>query len=336
MINLFIDTNIYLNFYHFSNETLDKLSDLQKLINTTKEINLFVPSHLVDEFKRNREAKIKDALKKFEDSNLKINFPRMCSDYGEVKEIRALISRVTSLKKELMDKLNTEIMSNSLKADSIINNLFTKSIGINSEIIEKAKLRFQLGNPPGKNRSYGDAINWEFLLSNVPDKEDVYFVSGDVDYASPLDDNLFSQYLLEDWFSKKGSELFFYKSLNDFFKAKYPDIQLIDDYIKDSLINDLEKSRSFDNARYNIRRLLELDGFSESQINKIVKSSIANPQIYNANIYSPETVGKRLERIISGYEDKLEPENYKDFCHKFKINIEPESVEEVEDDDLPF
>lgn len=61
-MNLFIDTNIYLTFFHFSS---DDLEELKKLIVVIKEgqINLILPDQVIDEFKRNREVKIADALK---------------------------------------------------------------------------------------------------------------------------------------------------------------------------------------------------------------------------------------------------------------------------------
>ena len=35
---------------------------------------------------------------------------------------------------------------------------------------------FRRRNPPGKDNKYGDAINWECLLYNVPNEEDLYFI----------------------------------------------------------------------------------------------------------------------------------------------------------------
>jgi hypothetical protein len=50
----------------------------------------------------------------------------------------------------------------------------------------------QLGNPPGKPGSCGDAVNWEALLQGCPNGEDLELVSEDRDYASPLDDTRMS------------------------------------------------------------------------------------------------------------------------------------------------
>ncbi len=65
-MNLFIDTNIYLSFYHFTSDDLEELRKLIVAIHE-KRIKLYVTSQLRDEFRRNREIKIADALKLFTD-----------------------------------------------------------------------------------------------------------------------------------------------------------------------------------------------------------------------------------------------------------------------------
>jgi hypothetical protein len=321
MINLFIDTNIYLNFYYFSEEDLKKLGDLQTLINKTNEIKLFVPSQIVDEYIRNRENKIKDALQRFEEATKKLTIPNLCSGYSdEIKEIKKYYSLFLDNKKKLIEKLKEDIRSKNLHADKIIQDLFSKSKEkMIPAILSRATLRSNIGNPPGKNGSYGDAINWEFLLNEIPSGEDLYFISDDKDYVSQLDENVFLPFLFEEWQKKKDSEIFFYKSLNKFFKDKFPDIELVDEYIKDIKIKKLSESYSFDNARANIVELYKINDFSDNQINKIVEIAINNDQIYNAHQYSPSIVGKRLESIINGHESNIPYASYEDFCNKFNI-----------------
>ena len=59
-------------------------------------------------------------------------------------------------------------------------------ISSSEELVNRAIVRFNTGNPPGKDRKYGDAINWETLLESVPCGEDLFFISADKDYASIL------------------------------------------------------------------------------------------------------------------------------------------------------
>ena len=79
MKNLFIDSNIWLSLYHFTNDDLAQFSKLKDMIN--KSIRLFVPQQVYDEITRNREAKLKDALKAFDVKALQ--FPAFCKAYDE-------------------------------------------------------------------------------------------------------------------------------------------------------------------------------------------------------------------------------------------------------------
>lgn len=331
MKNLFIDTNIFLNFYHFSNEDLDKLNDLESLISKTKEIRLFVPNQVIDEFNRNRESKIKDALKKFDSSILNLQIPKMCAGYAEAETIRDHYNKFIAVKNELTRKINIDIKGQQLKADKLIKNLFELSKrSLTEDIVNKARLRVQLGNPPGKNDSHGDAINWEFLLETVPDNEDLYFISADSDYLSPLNENELSQFLHREWTSRKNSTIHFYKTLRVFFKKNYPDIKLVDEYIKEIKIKEFSESTSFDDARANIRDLEKIADFTTDQIVQIVKASVSNDQIYNAHKYSPEIVGEKLAKIVEGATGNIERSWYEIFCAKFEIREKPV------DDDWPF
>jgi predicted nucleic acid-binding protein len=67
MITLFVDTNILLSFYHLTSEDLEELRKLVALIDTGK-IKLVLTEQVKDEFKRNRSAKIADAMKKLQEA----------------------------------------------------------------------------------------------------------------------------------------------------------------------------------------------------------------------------------------------------------------------------
>ena len=67
MINLFIDTNIFLSFFHWTSEDLEELKKLIVLMDND-EIRLFLPEQVRNEFARNRGAKIVDAMRKLQDA----------------------------------------------------------------------------------------------------------------------------------------------------------------------------------------------------------------------------------------------------------------------------
>ena len=103
----------------------------------------------------------------------------------------------------------------TLKADKIIQELFKNGTEISSdeEIIAKARIRIELGNPPGKHGSLGDAINWEALLQQIPDGAPLHFITDDRDYISSLDENKLKGFLIHEWAEGKNSELHYYKRL---------------------------------------------------------------------------------------------------------------------------
>src|SRR5205085_11004510 len=94
------------------------------------------------------------------------------------------------------------------------------------DIVEKAKRRILLGNPPGKKDSLGDSINWESLLQFVKNGDDVYFISGDGDYRSAVGNNEFSQYLKMEWENIKQSKIHYYKLIIEFFKDNFPELKI--------------------------------------------------------------------------------------------------------------
>lgn len=331
MINLFIDTNIFLNFYHFSNEDLESLSDLSNLIEANK-VEIFLTEQVLQEFSRNRESKIQDAVKRLNSNDAKAEIPQMIKDYEEANELKKAEKIFRERKKALLDKLSHDISNNSLKADKVLRDLFDKIeiIKTSDEIFNAAKRRYDIGNPPGKKGSLGDAINWESLLTTISYGEDIYFVSGDTDYISELNENDFSSFLLKEWENKKASKLHFYKSFNNFLKHKFPDVKITSEEIKEAKIEAFENSPNFDGARARLEVLHKIGEFSDQQILRIVKASISNNQIYWAHEYSPELIGEKLYDIINGKENVIPYDMYQVFCDYF--DIEPI----LRDEDLPY
>lgn len=82
----------------------------------------------------------------------------------------------------------------------------------------EAKTRIDLGNPPGKKKSLGDAVNWEILKDEVPLGEDLYFVGEDVDFYSDLYKDNFKEMLIDEWQNDKKSTIFCYKRLAHFLR----------------------------------------------------------------------------------------------------------------------
>jgi len=314
-IHLFIDTNVYLKFYHFSNDDLEELSKLQVLLDNDK-LELYLPEQVINEFSRNRDNKLADALRNFNQSKLTAQFPQFCKEYKEYDSLKKLMRDFDHEKSNLLKNVMLAIETNSLKADKIIELLFDKArrIDISPELVEKGKLRFDLGNPPGKNKSYGDAINWESLLSNVEHNNDLYFIADDKDYFSEINTSKFNDFLYNEWATKKGAKIKFYKTLSDFFKDVFPDIKLATELEKEILVSQLEGSPNFYTSRQLLSKLSKFGEFSTEQVNQIVKSSMENTQIFW--ISQDYDINEYLYKFIDQNKAKIEDNLLKEFVEQ--------------------
>lgn len=324
-LNLFIDTNVLLGFYRYSKDDLAKLNQLEDLIVKTKDIKLIVTSQQVDEFYRNRDKVIADVVKELSTS---ISIPQLFSGHSDYKLIRKQAEMIKTEVERVKNETLEDARKGNLKADAIISRLFKDATVVSAEIMRKAKSRAEVGNPPGKAGSLGDAINWELLLSVVPADEDLHIVSRDGDYASALDKGQLNSFLEKEWDKSRFGSLHLYETLNSLFKTNFPQIKLMDEYIKDDLIRQLSQSGSFDGSRAIIEKLLKVGNFSEKQIAALYKAATTNDQVYNAHKYSPDLVGDKLWQIIKPHWGKFTKDTQNNWMETFPDNSEPE--------DLPF
>lgn len=277
VINLFIDTNIWLAMFHLSKDDLKELDKLSKLIN--REIRLFISEQVRCEYIRNRDAKIKDALDKFKLPGLQ--FPNLVKCYDEYDVLKEKYEELKKEHNKITEKITNDVLNQKTPADFAINNMFnaTEIYECSDKIINKAKTRYDLGNPPGKKNSYGDAVNWEFLLDSVPQNEDLFFISDDKDYCSELSSEQFNTYLEIEWTEQKNSELHFYRSLHDFLSDKYKDYNVILEQNKEQLISDLYESVSFVETHRIISKLSDYSDWSQKNISDMCIAANDNTQI---------------------------------------------------------
>lgn len=330
-MNLFIDTNILLSFYHYTSDELEELKKLIVLIEQGK-VQLFVPAHVITEFKRNREQKIADALKKLKEQRLNLQYPQICKDYPEYEELRTLNRSYEERHVALMNKLAADIESFSLKADHITSQLFAlaQKVACGVPVVMLARTRRDIGNPPGKKESLGDAINWEALLQAVPTADDLHFISDDRDFCSPLDEELFSGFLINEWVERKKSGLVFYKRISAFFKQHFPDIEFAAELEKALLIEDLSNSSSFARTHSVVARLAQYQNFDVDQINAIVDAATRNNQV--SLIIGDSDVKAFISGVIRGKEKQINP----DSLAVLTAFMSPPARPPVPDDDIPF
>jgi len=100
-----------------------------------------------------------------------------------------LLEKAKTAKKTLIANITGLAHERELNVDKKITSLFAKAIRHDEDVecYQRAIVRTRKGNPPGKPDGLGDRYNWEILLKHLPD-DDLYIVSKDGDYASPLGD----------------------------------------------------------------------------------------------------------------------------------------------------
>jgi predicted nucleic acid-binding protein len=283
-MRVFIDTNILLDIYHLSGADLDELAKLVDLVKSGK-VTLLVPQQVMDEFWRNREGVIADALKRFRESKAQATIPNVLRSYPSALKLRQAVDAVNEMVRDLTLQVTADIHSNALKADQIISELFSSSEvhTVPEPVVSRARLRVDLGNPPGKKGSMGDAINWEWLIqSQVPDGvREIVIVSGDGDFESELSKGELREFLLREWNERHPSCLLSLdKSLTDFLKREFPAIQLADETEKLAAIERLEKAWSFTATHRAIEQLSIYDDFKDQEVERILRAYVENRQVY--------------------------------------------------------
>lgn len=323
-MRLFIDTNIFLSFYHLTSEDLEELRKLGVLLDQ-KQVTLYLTDQVRTEFRRNRETKIADALKRLAEQRLNLQFPQLCKDYVEYNELRELQKNYESSHSILLKNIARDVAEQTLKADKTIQELFAKATILDTtrELVENARLRMQVGNPPGKDGSLGDAISWEALLSEVPEKEDLYFIADDRDYVSVLDENKFKDFLLEEWKDRKKAQIIFYRRLSAFFKDTFPDIKVATELEKELLIRDLAASRNFAQTHIIVAKLSKFTEFTIAQLNEIVDAAISNDQV--SRVMGDPDVHAFLKSVTEGHVRDIKPDSWKQLQRLMTKRAEPEN-----------
>lgn len=208
VMHLFIDTNIFLNFYTYPDDDDGVIDELLENIGPNK-IVLHLPKQVENEFERNRESKLHGAVTEFQSSKFPNAVPNHMRGTEAARNYQDAIKIAESAKKTLIANATGLALQNELPVDKKITELFNKSTKYAEDdaTFKLAIERSQRGNPPGKGESVGDRYNWEVLLKHVP-AGDLHIVSKDGDYASPLA-NLgkrtvkAKRYLSEEWSKKK-------------------------------------------------------------------------------------------------------------------------------------
>lgn len=211
---LFIDTNIFLDFYRFLNSDismkyLEIIDKHHNKIITTSQIEM--------EFKKNRTEEIKKTYSSISTPNWQsLSSPAILADSGPAQVIN-------KKKKEIEDQMKTlrkrviKLLDNPATNDRVFQTVqrlfkdYTSDINLFRDNIENYRIRklaikrFYLGYPPRKkdDTSIGDSINWEWIIDCADRKKaDVIIVSRDNDFGQFIQEKSF----INDWLSFEFKE----------------------------------------------------------------------------------------------------------------------------------
>lgn len=186
-MKLFLDTNYLLDFYRYGKEHLSALEDIKGLSK-----NLIFPEQVLKEFIRRASDVQNQALKNFRDAHLSLSHPpssllQGLESYEEYKLSKSNFKKNSDkIIKELQsisEDRNKDIVFKSVL--EIYNLKDVTCLKNTSFIIEKAKIRHLLGEPPGTNSvTIGDEVIWEALLDKV--REDLIIITNDKSFKNNI------------------------------------------------------------------------------------------------------------------------------------------------------
>jgi len=226
-MNLFLDSNIWLALYDSSRKDLEELSKLVGLVEKGRVV-LLLPDQVVNEVRRNRDKKIANDIQELRNEILVEEVPPIFFGLQEYQSYAKTRRNYEQARERLIARLVDDFEHGRLPADALIDRLFAagRRIAVTGEILARAQYRYDLGNPPGKEGSYGDAVNWECLLAEVPQGENLHLVTRDRDFASRIDRSRLSPFLEEEWREHKGARILFFTRLSAFCCDHLPDVRL--------------------------------------------------------------------------------------------------------------
>jgi PIN domain-containing protein len=192
---IFIDTNIYLDFYRIRRSDIS-MSYLD-LIDKNKK-HIITGSQIEMEFKKNRQKVILESLKQFKTPDWgNLSAPALLAESQAMQQIERKKKEIGTQQKKINQKIE-KILNNPSRNDPVfttLNRLFRHKSKTNLDRENKirfkirnlAKKRFVLGYPPRKNDdiSIGDAVNWEWIIYCAQNSsKDIIIVTRDSDFGA--------------------------------------------------------------------------------------------------------------------------------------------------------
>lgn len=224
-MKVFIDANIYLNFYTGLYTNISPLEELLNLVNEGK-VELLATEQILNEVNRKKEKLSLSTISKLQkyETELKKSLPdkkKVLPRWESIRKINEKYNQDISAEIEVIRGEVNKSISPGGEVDKLLEALFEKATvyNISPSVLQQAKLRYDLGNPPKKNdNSLGDAINWELLLSNSKQEDNIVLVCNDGDFKTEKHDGSIGLmgFLEKEWQIKIGSDIRLFSKITEF------------------------------------------------------------------------------------------------------------------------
>jgi hypothetical protein len=279
-MNLFIDTNIFIDFYEATAESLVELEKLHVVIRRGG-ITLWLPDQVQKEFWKHRETAIEKHLAKFAGAGGMGDPPCLVKEDPEFRELTKLLGAQEKKRSEIVARIRQEVLKEETRADRLVRALFSeaKKIETDTELFAAAHERALRHLPPGKTDGLGDRLCWVALLKAVPANQSLSVLSGDGDYSSEANADTIASYLCHEWRTKKGSEVMLWRRMSQFMAAKFPDAKTAMEVEHSISVEALSQSPNFMRTHRLIAEFNGLESLSPALADKLAGAILNNPQI---------------------------------------------------------
>lgn len=306
-MNIFVDANILLNLYEIRGDDIEDLRALNDL-SASNIYKMHTTDVVIDEFRRNRDRVIADAIKAFETAKIEIQYPSLVRTLDGYGDLRALHSKLKEHHASAIKAIREKISKEDLDIDKEISRHFSlcKTLKSSNGVVDAAVHRERLGKDPGKPGHLGDHINWILLINECRASGDVIIVSGDGDYESRLNPgnirtSLSEEYKSGDHNAKLATSL---KSVVKDFSTM---VETHESKDRSAAIEALRDSGSFAETHSVIARLAGFATYTVQDVGTLVDIAKENGQV--GSIVSDEDVEEfyiSLRNKAIGNKDELE------------------------------
>jgi hypothetical protein len=228
---IFIDTNIFLDFYRIRGREaglsiLERIDEHRGMIITSNQVEM--------EYKKNRPTVILETHKQLQrpDSG-GLQLPPIVAESKASRAIERDQKRIKAQANNVRARLKA-VLSSPSRYDpvyKVLQRLFrfrgpynlSRDKKVRLEIRDLAQKRFMLGYPPRKSddTSCGDAINWEWIIHCAKESgKNIVIATRDSDYGVTFDGPVLNDWLVEEFKSRvsRKRRLLLTDRLSDAFK----------------------------------------------------------------------------------------------------------------------